>query len=131
MCHRTFDAEFGDRRLELPSDQGIVRRSLFFRQRYNRHRYALNRSYSCRDRLLLLPCKLVHRCPLPSGHAMSDNVPDGDQQQQSLHTEMKERAELISVVLTTVLEEAGHASAVEQARKLFAHTTPAQMEQMK
>src|SRR4029077_4233293 len=65
------------------------------------------------------------------GHAMSDNVPDGDQRQQSLQTEMKERAELISVVLTTVLEEAGYASAVDQARKLFAHTTPAQMEQMK
>jgi hypothetical protein len=59
---------------------------------------------------------------------MSDSVPDGDQQPQ---TEMKERAELISVVLTTVLEEAGYASAVDQARKLFAHTTPAQMEQMK
>ena len=55
---------------------------------------------------------------------------DGDQQ-QSLQTEMKERAELISVVLTTVLEEAGYASAVDQARKLFTHTTPAQMEQMK
>ena len=50
---------------------------------------------------------------------------------RSLQTEMKERAELISVVLTTVLEEAGYASAVDQARKLFAHTTPAQMEQMK
>ena len=61
---------------------------------------------------------------------MSDSVPDGDQQ-QSLQTEMKERAELISVVLTTVLEEAGYASAVDQARKLFTHTTPAQMEQMK
>ena len=61
---------------------------------------------------------------------MSDSVPDGDQQ-QSLQTEMKERAELISVVLTTVLEEAGYASAVDQARKLFAHTTPAQMEQTK
>jgi hypothetical protein len=61
---------------------------------------------------------------------MSDSVPDGDQQ-QSLQTEMKERAELISVVLTTVLEEAGYASAVDQARKLFAHTTSAQMEQMK
>jgi len=35
------------------------------------------------------------------------------------------------VVLTTVLEEAGYASAVDQACKLFAHTTPAQMEQMK
>jgi hypothetical protein len=35
------------------------------------------------------------------------------------------------VVLTTVLEEAGYASAVDQARKLFAHTTSAQMEQMK
>jgi len=58
---------------------------------------------------------------------MSDSVPDGDQQ-QSLQTEMKERAELISVVLTTVLEEAGYASAVDQARKLFTHTTPAQME---
>ena len=61
---------------------------------------------------------------------MSDCVPDGDQQ-QSLQTEMKERAELITAVLTTVLEEAGYASAVDQARKLFAHTTPAQMEQMK
>ena len=61
---------------------------------------------------------------------MSDSVPDGDQQ-QSLQTEMKERAELISVVLTTVLEEAGYASAVDEARKLFAHTTPAQIEQMK
>ena len=61
---------------------------------------------------------------------MSDSVPDGDQQ-QSLQTEMKERAKLISVVLTTVLEEAGYASAVDQARKLFALTTPAQMEQMK
>ena len=61
---------------------------------------------------------------------MSDSVPVGDQQ-QSLQTEMKERAEVISVVLTTVLEEAGYASAVDQARKLFAHTTPAQMEQMK
>ena len=61
---------------------------------------------------------------------MSDSVPDGDPQ-QSLQTEMKERAELISVVLTTVLEEAGYASAVDQARRLFTHTTPAQMEQMK
>ena len=61
---------------------------------------------------------------------MSDSVPDGDQQ-QSPQTEMKERAELISVALTTVLEEAGYASAVDQARKLFAHTNPAQMEQMK
>ena len=61
---------------------------------------------------------------------MSDSVPVGDQQ-QSLQTEMKERAEVISVVLTTVLEEAGYASAVDQARKLFAHTTPAQMAQMK
>ena len=58
---------------------------------------------------------------------MSDSVPDGDPQQ----TEMKERAELISGGLTTVLEEEGYASAVDQARKLFAHTTPTQMEQMK
>jgi hypothetical protein len=61
---------------------------------------------------------------------MSDSVPDGDPQ-QSLQTEMKERAELISGVLTTVLEEEGYASAVDQARRLFTHTTPAQMEQMK
>ena len=61
---------------------------------------------------------------------MSDSVPDGDQQ-QSLQTETKERAELVSVVLTTVLEEVGYASAVDQAPKLFTHTTPAQMEQMK
>ena len=52
-------------------------------------------------------------------------------QRQSRQTEMKERAELISVVLTTFLEEDGYASAVDQARKLFTHTTPAQMEQMK
>ena len=61
---------------------------------------------------------------------MSDSVVGGDQQ-QSLQTEMKERAELISVLLTTVLEEEGYASAVDQARKLFTHTTPAQMGQMK
>ena len=61
---------------------------------------------------------------------MSDSVVGGDQQ-QSLQTEMKERAELISVLLTAVLEEEGYASAVDQARKLFTHTTPAQMEQMK
>jgi hypothetical protein len=61
---------------------------------------------------------------------MSDSVPDGDPQ-QSLQTKMKERAELISGVLTTVLEEEGYASAVDQARRLFTHTTPAQMEQMK
>ena len=36
----------------------------------------------------------------------------------------EERAELISVVLTTFLEEEGYASAVDQARKLFTHTTP-------
>ena len=52
-------------------------------------------------------------------------------QQQSRQTEMKERAELISVVLATFLEEEGYASAVDQARKLFTHTTPSQMEQMK
>jgi acetylglutamate synthase len=61
---------------------------------------------------------------------MSDSVVGGDQQ-QSLQTEMKERAELISVLLTTVLEEESYASAVDQARRLFTHTTPAQMEQMK
>ena len=52
-------------------------------------------------------------------------------QQQSRQTEMKERAELNSVVLTTFLEEDVYGSAVDQARKLFTHTTPAQMEQMK
>ena len=44
-------------------------------------------------------------------------------QQQSRQTEMKERAELISVVLTTFLEEDGYASAVNQARKLEAEET--------
>ena len=43
---------------------------------------------------------------------------------------MKERAELINVVLTT-LKKTAYGSAVDQARKLFTHTTPAQMEQMK
>jgi hypothetical protein len=61
---------------------------------------------------------------------MSDSVPDGDPQ-QSLQTEMKERAELISGVLTTVLEEEGYASAVDQARKHLTDTAPAQIEQMK
>ena len=61
---------------------------------------------------------------------MSDSVPDGDPQ-QSLQTEMKERAELISGVLTTVLEEEGYASAADQARNFFANKTPQQMEQMK
>ena len=44
-------------------------------------------------------------------------------QQQSRQTEMKERAELISVVLTTFFEEEGYASAVDQARKLL-HAPP-------
>jgi hypothetical protein len=35
MCHGTFDAEFGDGRLELSSDEIILRRPFFFRQRYN------------------------------------------------------------------------------------------------
>ena len=61
---------------------------------------------------------------------MSDSVVGGDQQ-QSLQTHMKEPAEFISGVVTTVLEEEGYQSAADQARKLFAHTTPAQMEQMK
>jgi hypothetical protein len=53
---------------------------------------------------------------------MADNVPDH---------ELKERAELISGVLTTVLEEQGYEPAVAQAHKVFANCTPAQMEQMK
>jgi len=56
---------------------------------------------------------------------MSDNFPDGDQH------DVKKRAEFISGVLTTVLEEEGYDSAVDQARKLFANKTPQQMEQMK
>ena len=52
---------------------------------------------------------------------MSDNFPDGDQQ-QSLQTQMKERAEFISGVVTTVLEEEGYASAVDQARKHLTDT---------
>ena len=61
---------------------------------------------------------------------MSDSVPDGDQQ-QSLQTEMKERADLSAWSLRLSLKKQGYASAVDQARKLFAHTTSAQMEQMK
>ena len=61
---------------------------------------------------------------------MSDNFPDGDQQ-QSLQTHMKERAEFISGVVTTVLEEEGYQSAADQARNFFANKTPQQMEQMK
>jgi hypothetical protein len=61
---------------------------------------------------------------------MSDNFPDGDQQ-QSLQTHIKERAEFISGVLTTVLEKEGYESAVAQTRKFFANSTPQQMEEMK
>lgn len=39
--HITFNAKFLDRRLEVPSDEGIMRRALFFGQR---HRYALDGS---------------------------------------------------------------------------------------
>jgi hypothetical protein len=53
---------------------------------------------------------------------MSDNAPDPD---------LKVRAELISGVLTTVLEEQGYEPAVAQAHKFFANCTPEQMEQMK
>src|SRR6476469_5175625 len=44
---------------------------------------------------------------------------------------LKGRAELISGVLTTVLEEQGYEPAVAQAHKFFANCTPEQMEQMK
>ena len=53
---------------------------------------------------------------------MSDNAPDPD---------LKVRAELISGVLTTVLEEQGYEPAVAQAHKFFANCAPEQMEQMK
>lgn len=42
---------------------------------------------------------------------------------------MKQRAEFISGVLTTLLEEEGYESAVAHARKFFA--TPEQMAEMK
>ena len=58
---------------------------------------------------------------------MSDNFPDGDQQ-PSLQTHMKERAEFISGVVTNVLEEEGYQSAADQARNFFANKT---LEQMK
>ena len=95
MCHGTFDTEFGDRRLEVPSDHGIVPRPFFFRQRYNTHSYALDRTYRRSHRLLLSRVSSSINVLFQGGHAMSDSVPDGDQQ-QSLQTEMKERAELIS-----------------------------------
>jgi hypothetical protein len=44
---------------------------------------------------------------------------------------MKQRAEFISGVLTTLLEEEGYESAVAHARKFFATNTPGQMEEMK
>jgi hypothetical protein len=65
MCGGTFDAAFSQRRLKVSSYHCVMRRSVSFRQIYNSHGDSLDRSYSCRDRLLLLPCKLVHRCPLP------------------------------------------------------------------
>ena len=56
---------------------------------------------------------------------MSENVPDGDKH------DVKKRAEFISEVLTTVLEEEGYESAVAQARKFFANNTPERMAEMK
>jgi hypothetical protein len=46
-------------------------------------------------------------------------------------TELRERAELISGVLTTLLEEQGYEAAVAEARKLFANSTPEQMQEIK
>ena len=89
-----FDADFHHYRLEFPSHHGVVRRSLFFRQLYNRHRYALDRPYRRRDRLLfrrkvvhrlsfsklghlarLPPPYLLSRPSLPSGQAHATFVP--------------------------------------------------------
>src|SRR3977135_1510134 len=56
------------------------------------------------------------------GHTMSDNVSDADP---------KERAERLSGVITTILEEQGYEAAVAQTRKLFANSTPEEMEQIK
>src|SRR5204862_1354335 len=67
---------------------------------------------------------------LELGHTMSDDLPDGDQQ-ASVQTDMKERAEFISGVLTTLLEEEGYEPAVARARKFFASNTAEQMEEMK
>jgi hypothetical protein len=58
---------------------------------------------------------------------MSDDLPDGEKQ-ASIQTDMKERAEFISGVFTTLLEEEGYESAVAHARKFFASNTPEQME---
>jgi hypothetical protein len=60
MCRSTFDAELGDRLLEIPSNQGIMFLPLVFRQRYDGHRYALDRVHRGRDCRLLLTRKLVH-----------------------------------------------------------------------
>jgi hypothetical protein len=53
---------------------------------------------------------------------MSGNVSD---------PQMKARAELISGVLTKLLEEQSYEAAVAEARKLFANSTPEQMEEIK
>src|SRR5881392_3899811 len=66
-------------------------------------------------------------CFLELGHKMSDDLPDGEKQ-ASIQTDMKERAEFISGVFTTLLEEEGYESAVAHARKFFASNTPEQME---
>jgi hypothetical protein len=44
---------------------------------------------------------------------------------------VQKRAEFISGVLVTALEEEGYESAVAKARQLFANKTPQQMEEMK
>ena len=52
-------------------------------------------------------------------------------QQQSRQTEMKSALNLSAWSLRLSLKKEGYRSAVDQARKLLTHTTPAQMEQMK
>jgi hypothetical protein len=66
----------------------------------------------------------------------ADDLPDSDSQAVnnfavSLRTDMKKRAEVISRVVTTVLEIEGYWPAVAQARKFFATNSADQMEKMK
>jgi len=61
---------------------------------------------------------------------MPDDLPDRDKK-EFLETDVKRRAEFSSGVLTKLLEEEGYESAVAQARKSFANSTPDQMEEMK
>ena len=62
MRRRAFDADLDEYRFEFLPDYRVVRLPPFCWQLYNGHRYPLDGSYGCRDRLFLPSRKVVHSC---------------------------------------------------------------------